>query len=161
MKKFMKEYGSYIIIIIVIMLIRTFIATPIKVNGSSMDKTLSHGEIMILDKISSFKRESIVVINKKLDGSYIIKRIIALPGEKISCINGEIFINGKKYNDKYAYSKTNDFDEVILGKDEYFVLGDNRAVSKDSRYLGPINKKYIDGVAKIVLYPPSKLGIVK
>ncbi len=161
MKKFIKENGIYIIIIILVILFRTFISTPVKVNGSSMDNTLSHGEIMILYKLGEVKRDSIVVINKKYEGSYIIKRVIALPEEKISCIGGEIFINGKKYNDKYAYGKTNDFDEVILKKDEYFVLGDNRKVSKDSRYLGPVNKKYIDGTTNFVLFPFNKMGIVK
>ena len=102
MKKFIKENGIYIIIIILVILFRTFISTPVKVNGSSMDNTLSHVEIMILYKLGEVKRDSIVVINKKYEGSYIIKRVIALPEEKISCIGGEIFINGKKYNDKWS-----------------------------------------------------------
>ena len=161
MKRIIKEYLPYLVIIIIVILIRTFLVTPIRVNGSSMDKTLSDGEIMILIKPVEIKREKIVVINKKFEGSNIIKRVIGMPGEKIKCEDGIIYINDKKYNDKYAYGETYDFEEVILKEDEYFVLGDNRLVSKDSRYLGPVNKKYIEGTTNIVIFPFKKIGKVK
>ena len=161
MKKFLKENLSFILIIIVVILIRSFIVTPVRVNGSSMSPTLEEKEVLLLYKLSSLEREDIVVISKEFEGASLIKRIIGLPNEKIKCINGTIFINGKKYDDKYGYGITSDFDEITLNSDEYFVMGDNRIVSKDSRMLGPIKEKYIEGTTKIVLYPFNKIGKIK
>ena len=151
MFKIIKEILSYVIIIVVVILIRTFIGTPVRVNGTSMVPTLKEGEVLYLNKLNkSFDQEDIVVIDKKVEGSPIIKRIIGEPNDKIKCINGVIFINDEKYEDNFGSGETSDFDEITLGDDEYFVLGDNRIVSKDSRVLGPIKKKYIEGTSKIV-----------
>ena len=161
MKKFIKEYGSYILIIIVVILIRTYLVTPVKVNGTSMEKTLSSNEVLILNKLDSLQREDIVVVNKGFYKTNLIKRIIALPGEKIKCVDGIIYINDEIYSDKYAYGITSDFDEFILKDDEYFLLGDNRLVSQDSRNLGPVKEKYIEGTCDIVLFPFNKIGKIK
>ena len=162
MFKIIKEILSYVIIIVVVILIRTFIGTPVRVNGTSMVPTLKEGEVLYLNKLNkSFDQEDIVVIDKKVEGSAIIKRIIGEPNDKIKCINGVIFINDEKYEDNFGSGETSDFDEITLGDDEYFVLGDNRIVSKDSRVLGPIKKKYIEGTTKIVLFLFSKIGKVK
>ena len=162
MFKIIKEILSYVIIIVVVILIRTFIGTPVRVNGTSMVPTLKEGEVLYLNKLDkSFDQEDIVVIDKKVEGSAIIKRIIGMPNDKIKCINGVIFINDEKYEDNFGSGETSDFDEITLGDDEYFVLGDNRIVSKDSRVLGPIKEKYIEGKTRVVLYPFSKIGKVK
>lgn len=162
MFKIIKEILSYVIIIVVVILIRTFIGTPVRVNGTSMVPTLKEGEVLYLNKLNkSFDQEDIVVIDKKVEGSAIIKRIIGMPNDKIKCINGVIFINDEKYEDNFGSGETSDFDEITLGDDEYFVLGDNRIVSKDSRVLGPIKEKYIEGKTRVVLYPFSKIGKVK
>ena len=156
MFKIIKEILSYVIIIVVVILIRTFIGTPVRVNGTSMVPTLKEGEVLYLNKLNkSFDQEDIVVIDKKVEGSAIIKRIIGMPNDKIKCINGVIFINDEKYEDNFGSGETSDFDEITLGDDEYFVLGDNRIVSKDSRILGPIKEKYIEGTTRVVLYPFS------
>ena len=160
MKKFLKEYLPYIVILILVILTRTFLITPVRVNGASMEKTLKNGEIMLLYKRASIKKEDIVVIDKSVEGSNIIKRVIAMPLEKIKCEDGIIYINNQKYDDKYAYGITGDFKEITLKKDEYFVLGDNRLVSEDSRYFGPVKRKNIMGRANIVLYPFNKIGKV-
>ena len=146
--KYLKEAMPYIIILMVVILIRTFIVTPIKVNGQSMYDTLNGSEIMILWRTKDIQRYDIVVADliengKKTDT--LIKRVYGLPGETISCEDGVIYINGKKIDDSYAYGKTDDFGSITLGSDEYFLLGDNRGVSLDSRIFGPINKKHIDG----------------
>lgn len=161
MKKFLKENLSFIIIIIIVILIRCFVVTPVRVNGSSMSPTLEEKDVLLLYKLSSLEREDIVVISKELEGASLIKRIIGLPNEKIKCINGTIFINGKKYDDKYGYGITSDFDEITLNSDEYFVMGDNRIVSKDSRMLGPIEENFIEGTTSIILYPFNKIGKIK
>lgn len=161
MKKFLKENLSFIIIIIIVILIRCFVVTPVRVNGSSMSPTLEEKDVLLLYKLSSLEREDIVVISEEFEGASLIKRIIGLPNEKIKCINGTIFINGKKYDDKYGYGITSDFDEITLNSDEYFVMGDNRIVSKDSRMLGPIKENFIEGTTSIILYPFNKIGKIK
>lgn len=160
MKKNIKEIISYIVIIIVVLLIRQYLYSPIRVNGSSMYPTLENKEIMILDKISLRKginRFDIVVV--KSEGNYIIKRVIGLPGETIMYENNKLYINGKHLEDNYALSDMEDFELVKLGEDEYFVMGDNRVNSKDSRIIGSVNKTQIIGKANLVIFPFSKAGI--
>ena len=153
---------SYVIIILVVVLVRTFIITPVRVVGSSMDKTLKEGEILLLEKIDKkYKRYDIVVI--KENNERIIKRIIGMPGESVKIVEGVIYINGEAIEDKYASSYTGDFsldkfDLDVIPEDSYFVLGDNRIVSKDSRLLGPINKKKIQGKAIYRIWPVNKFG---
>ena len=153
---------SYVIIILVVVLVRTFIITPVRVVGSSMDKTLKEGEILLLEKIDKkYKRYDIVVI--KENNERIIKRIIGMPGESVKIVEGVIYINGEAIEDKYASSYTGDFsldkfDLDVIPENSYFVLGDNRIVSKDSRLLGPINKKKIQGKAIYRIWPFNKFG---
>ena len=159
--KILKEIIPYVIVVIVVVLIRTFLVTPIRVNGSSMYPTLKDKEIMILNKIgktiNGIDRFDIVVLK---DDDYLIKRVIALPGEKISCQNGNIYINGKKLKDKYGSGLTSDFEPIEVPKNSYFVMGDNRENSKDSRYIGPINKKEIKGKTSFILFPFKNFGKV-
>lgn len=154
-----KELVPYVIILIVVVLIRTYLFTPILVSGSSMNPTLDGGEIMILNKIADVDRFDVVVVD--IGTEEIIKRVIALPGETISCENGIIYVNGKKQEEEYSMGITNDFDKVILEDDEYFVLGDNRQDSLDSEELGPMKKDQIKGTAKLVLFPFNKIGNIE
>ena len=157
--KIFKEYYSYLIIIVAVVLIRTFIVTPVIVNGSSMEPTLNSGQVMFLWKMGDIERFDIVVI--ELDGEKLIKRIIGLPGETISYMSEILYIDGEKLSDEYNDGSTYDFSEVTLGKNEYYVLGDNRGNSKDSRYFGPISPSEIKGTVNFVLFPFTKFGIVK
>ena len=161
-KKIIKENYSYILIIVVILLIRTYIVTPIRVNGTSMYPTLKQNEIMILNKIglkSGIDRFDIVVV--KTDNNRIIKRVIGLPGESVMYEDGKLYINGKYVEDSYSLSKTKDFDNIVLNEDEYFVLGDNREVSKDSRMIGPVKKEQILGKTRLVIFPFTKIRMEK
>lgn len=164
MKEKYKEILSYIIIIVVVLLIKHFIITPIKVNGDSMNNTLKDKDIMILDKISyrfqEIKRFDIVVIKKGND--YLIKRIIGMPGETVEYKNNKLYINGKNIDEKFIHEKTIDFImEEKIPDDCYFVVGDNRPVSNDSRYIGVINKKDILGKTSLIIFPFSRFGIKK
>ena len=160
--KYLKELYPYIIIIIVVVLIRTFIVTPIRVNGDSMVPTLESKEIMILKKYDkSFDRFDIVVVDKSVEGSNLIKRVIGLPNERIKCKDGKIYINGKKIDDVYAYGETEDFLEITLKDNEYFVMGDNREVSLDSRKFGAVFDYEFKGTTNLVIFPFSKAGKVK
>lgn len=158
MKKILKDLIPYIVILVVVVLIRTFIVTPIIVDGDSMSPTLTDGEMMLLNKLGSIERNDIVVINN--EEGYIIKRVIALPGESIECRDGVIYINDEKYDDNFA-SKTDDFVKQFLNDDEYFVMGDNRLVSMDSRIFGAVTKEEILGTTNFVIYPFNKFGKIK
>lgn len=162
----LKELIPYVVILIIVLVIRTFIFTPIKVNGESMVPTLDGGELMILIKYNKndIEREDIVVVTIEDSEGYkedLIKRVIALPGEKVSCEDGIIYINDRKREEKYGEGVTNDFEAVTLEEDEYFVLGDNREISLDSSEFGPIKKKQIKGKTSFVIYPFSKWGNVE
>ncbi len=158
--KSLKDLIPYIVIILVVVLIRSYLVTPVMVSGTSMYPTLKGKEIMILNKLDKeYVRFEVVVL--KTDHDDIIKRIIGLPGDTVSCEDGIIYINSRKIKDKYGYGITEDFEKVKLGKNEYFVLGDNRSNSLDSRYYGPFNINSIKGSTKFVLFPFTKMGNIE
>ena len=127
-----------------------------------MVPTLDGNEVMILKKYdTNYQRFDIVVVNKIVEGDNLIKRVIGLPGETIRYTDGKLYINNKVIKDKYAYGVTNDFREIELGEDEYFVMGDNRGISLDSRTFGIIKHDEIEGTVGVVIYPFDKIGKVK
>lgn len=155
-----KELIPYVIILVVVILIRTYLFTPIIVSGPSMQPTLDGGELMILNKIDNkYERFDVVVVD--IGSEDIIKRIIAMPGESISCEDGIIYVNGRRQDESYSKGITFNFDKVVLGDNEYFVLGDNRENSKDSRHIGPVKKDVIKGTTKLVLFPFNELGNIE
>lgn len=158
--KIVKELLPYVIIVVVVVLIRTFIITPVRVDGDSMKKTLNDGDILLLYKLGKVDRFDIVVLDEEYDDEVIIKRIIAFPGETVEIKNGTIYVNEEKIDDSYAYGETSDYEKITLGDDEYFILGDNRLISKDSRYFGPVKKDEIVGVVVFRLFPFNKIGTV-
>ena len=152
---------SYVIIIVVVLLIKEFIITPIRVNGDSMNETLMNNDIMLLDKISyrftDIKRFDIVVIKK--DKEYIIKRIIGLPGETVEFKDNKLYINGEYVKEDFKHGNTKDFKlEEKIPDNYYFVVGDNREVSYDSRIIGPIKRKNILGKSSLVIFPLNRIG---
>ncbi len=159
--KFLRELIPYIIVIVVVIFIRTFIVTPVKVNGTSMYPTLDGGEIMLLNKLGKIDRYDIVVLKIDAENDNLIKRIIGLPGETVEIKDNKVYINDKEFEDSFGYGITYNIDKVTLGDDEYFVLGDNRIVSLDSRVFGKIKKKDIKGTTNFIIYPFKKIGKVK
>ena len=161
-KKWLKENLLFTILLLIIIIIRIFFYSPIRVNGSSMYPTLQDKEFMILNKIGLQKginRFDIVVVES--NEKYIIKRVIGLPGESVMYSDNKLYINGKVIEDNYSKSETENFENVILKENEYFVMGDNREVSKDSRVIGPVNIKNIKGKTNLVIFPFNKIGIVE
>lgn len=161
-KKWLKENLLFTILLLIIIIIRIFFYSPIRVNGSSMYPTLQDKEFMILNKIGLQKginRFDIVVVES--NGKYIIKRVIGLPGESVMYSDNKLYINGKAIEDNYSKSETENFENIILKNNEYFVMGDNREVSKDSRVIGPVNIKNIKGKTNLVIFPFNKIGIVE
>lgn len=156
MKKIIKELYPYVIIILVVVLVRTFIITPVRVDGDSMRKNLNDGEILLLYKLAKIDRYDIVVIEDK-ENETIIKRVYGMPGDTVEIKNNKIYINDEIIEDEFNYGETSDVEKIQLEEDEYFVLGDNRLISKDSRALGPITKDEIKGVTIVRLFPFTKI----
>lgn len=160
--KWLKENIVFLIILTAIIITRIFFFSPIRVNGTSMYPTLQDKEFMILNKISlkqGINRFDIVVVQE--NNKHIIKRVIGLPGESVMYKDNKLYINGKVIEDNYSKTTTNDFDNVVLGENEYFVMGDNRIVSKDSRVIGPVNIKNIKGKTNLIIFPFNKIGTVE
>lgn len=157
--KLLKEIIPYAIIIILVITIRIFIVTPVRVDGDSMYPTLRNGEILLLEKYQkNYQRNDIVVV--KYQDEKIIKRIIGLPGDTIEYKSNVLYINEKAVNDLIP-NITDDFSKITLGINEYFVMGDNRRDSLDSRFIGPVNKKDIQGTTNIRIIPLNKIGKIK
>jgi len=155
----------YLVIILVVVIIRTFIATPIRVNGASMDPTLYNGETMVLNKLAMHLRgiDRFDIVVARTNDSYLIKRVIGLPGERIKYQDGILYINGVEVEDNFALSHTNDFPEVLIDNNEYFLMGDNRFISQDSRNpaIGNIHQNDIRGKTNIILFPFNRFGMVE
>ena len=158
--KIIKGLFPYIAIIIFIIIIRMYIITPVRVDGTSMHQTLNDVDILLLYKMAKYDRFDIVVLNEEYDDEIIIKRIIGLPGETIEIRDGEIYIDEVLMPEDYGYGETSDYDKVTLEDDEYFILGDNRLISKDSRYFGPVKKNDLMGEAVFRLWPFSGFGLI-
>lgn len=161
----MKENLVYIIIIIVIILVKCFVVTPVRVNGESMLPTLKENDIMILNKLAykskEIKRFDIVVI--KAHGELIIKRVIGLPGDKITYKDNQLYVNGKKVKENFTKNEHEQLDDYIIQGEvvpegKYFVVGDNRPKSLDSRSIGYIKKKNIKGKCNFTIFPFSRIG---
>lgn len=126
-----------------------------------MEKTLYNNDLVIVNKIalkSGIDRFDIVVIN--YNGDTIIKRVIGLPGEEVKYDNNVLYINGEKIETPIEFEYTTDF-KLTAKEEEYIVLGDNRNVSKDSRFIGPINIKNIKGKVNFLLFPFTRFGKVE
>ena len=158
-KNYIKEFLPYFMIILVVVLIKTFVVSPIRVNGTSMDPTLNDKDIMLLDEISyrfsDIERFDIVVV--KEEDEYLIKRVIGLPGETVEYKNDKLYIDGKYVKEDFKHKETFDF-STTLGKDEYFIMGDNRTNSTDSRVFGPISRDKIMGKTSLTILPISRFG---
>lgn len=176
MNKIIKELIPYLVIVVVVVIIRGYIVTPVIVRGDSMDDTLKNGEYLFLSKISysvhDIERFDIIVIKDK-DDDLIIKRVFGLPGDNIEYKDNKLYINEKMVEDEYGVGLTNDFDledicqingDYCVSKipdDMYLALGDNREISADSRVKGLFTRDQILGKATLRIWPLNKIEIVK
>ncbi|MGX7419500.1 signal peptidase I [Carnobacterium gallinarum] len=159
----------------VVFLLRTFVFSPVIVKGESMSPTLANSDRILLLKMEKVKRFSIVTFPAPdAPKQNYVKRVIGLPGDTISYKNDVLMINGKAYEEPYLDEfkaelpngglLTNDFTlqevtgDKVIPEGEYFVLGDNRQNSKDSRYIGYINEKDVQGVADYRIWPIKTFG---
>lgn len=178
----------FVVSAIVILLFVNFVAHPVRVDGRSMYPTLKDGEFGFTNVggvlLNGVKRGDIVVVTMEEKGqkTHWVKRVIGMPGDTISCVNDIVFINGKVLDetqyidpdyrqscvDQFGYfnkvpnadnTDVQDFEEMKLGDDEYYVIGDNRPYSKDSRYVGPVKKSQLFAKKMLVLLPISDIGV--
>jgi len=169
---FIKETLWYIFIaVIVVFPIRMWIAQPFVVNGGSMDSTFTDGEYLIVDELSyrfnEPQRGDVLIFKYPQDTSkFFIKRLIGLPGETITVKNDVVTITNTEHpqgvvlNEPYIHSESFLNRTMTLGADEYFVMGDNRGVSSDSRVWGPLPKRDVVGRPFIRLLPLSKIDFL-
>ena len=151
---------TFIIFIALIFIISRLFQIAL-VSGNSMYPNLHNGDNVLVERdclVKQYNRFDVVILDSQINGKYI-KRVIGLPGETVQIKDGNIYINGQLLtenygNERYIYNSGIAGNEIILADDEYFVLGDNRNHSCDSREIGPINKKQMIG--KIIWQPKHK-----
>lgn len=168
----LKKFGILIFEIVKVVLIslaiilpiRLFLVQPFYVEGASMEPNFYQNEYLIIDEISyrfnAEKRGEVIIFkNPKDTKAYFIKRVIGLPGETISIDNGKVFIDGEMLDEPYIEHFSSDVHAAVtLGDNEYFVMGDNRTNSLDSRQLGPIHEDYIIGRVWIRGWPIDRIN---
>lgn len=195
--KFLKEWGPFILFVLVLGLSRLFLWQPVKVDGHSMDPTLADGERLIVLDHTKINRFDIVVAKETEDGQTkeIVKRVIGMPGDMITYNDDTLYINGKEVDEKYLDEYKQAFDDdqlqdiyaynslfqelaekadafttdsdgnteftVKVPKGEYYLMGDDRIVSKDSREVGTFPKSSIVGEVKFRFWPLSKIGFIE
>ncbi len=158
-----------IIAAVIIIPIRTFVAQPFIVSGNSMFPTYHNGEYLIVNElvkyVGDYQRGDVVILRYPNDPSkYFIKRVIGLPGETVTIRDGVVSITSPSQttplvlNEPYVKNKKIDSSSRTLDNDEYFVMGDNRAQSSDSRIWGPVPRRLMNGEALLRLFPPSTIS---
>lgn len=173
----LRELGGWIVYILLIIgltyFIITFVGQRTRVSGSSMETTLQNGDNLIVDKISyrfrDPKRYDIIVFPYKYEeNTYYIKRIIGMPGETVQIKDGYVYIDGERllsdiYGNELIKDPQTAADPITLKENEYFVMGDNRNHSMDSRdpCVGVLTKEDLIGRAWVRIYPFDNIGVIR
>jgi signal peptidase I len=149
-------------------LIITFLYQPVRVEGTSMQPELRDQDRLFIDKFffrfEKITRGDVVVFHYPRDPqkSYI-KRVIGLPGDTVAIRQGRVFIDDKPIDEPYVphrYRDTRSMAELVVPPDEYFVMGDHRSISSDSRDFGPVDRDLIYGKATFIYWPADNMGVV-
>jgi len=172
--EFFKDFMWYIIVLVIIVLVLTFVVAFQTIAGNSMNPTLKDGEIVLVSKLSyrfsDIQRNQIIIFNS--NGKSYIKRVIGLPGEKVEYMDGVLYINDEPFKETYLDEKIETYNflfhdicdeekcpDGVIPADKYFVMGDNRPESTDSRdnKIGLIDKKFINGKVFFRVFPFGKI----
>ncbi len=167
----LRDLGFSVMIAVVLIV---FIYQPVKVEGTSMTPTLTDQERIFINKftyrfgLGSIERGDTVVFWYPQDTSKsYIKRVIGIPGDRVRVAGGRVWVNGRQLVEEYVPEENRDFtswregDEQVVPEDDYFVLGDHRNSSSDSRMWGWVPRANIYGKAVFVYWPPAKMGRVR
>ena len=150
-------------------LIITFLYQPVRVEGTSMLPRLEDSDRLFINKfvyhVSAIERGDVVVFRypRDTEKSYI-KRVIALPGDRLSIDRGRVILNGIPQVEAYVpeeYRDSKSYDEIVVPADSYFMMGDHRSISSDSREFGPVDRSLIYGKAVFVYWPTKDAGVVR
>jgi signal peptidase I len=150
-------------------LIITFVYQPVRVEGTSMQPELRDQDRLFINKFAyhfeSISRGDVVVFHYPRDPSKsYIKRIIALPGDTLRIDEGRVYVNDQRIDEPYVprrYRDTRSIPEIVIPPNEYFVMGDHRSISSDSRDFGPVARDLIYGKAAFVYWPADNMGVIK
>ena len=163
---------SFIVAFIIVGGVYFFLGRPFTVSGASMYPTLHNGDRMVLSKVGDIHRFDVVILKAPDENVEYIKRVIGMPGDTVEMKSGVLYINGKKVDQPFINTEAlakqtvfiDDFTlESLTGESKvpegkYFVLGDNRGVSKDSRMIGFIDRSAIEGKAVFTIWPFNRIG---
>ena len=163
---------SFIVAFIIVGGVYFFLGRPFTVSGASMYPTLHNGDRMVLSKVGDVHRFDVVILKAPDENVEYIKRVIGMPGDTVEMKSGVLYINGKKVDQPFINTEAlakqtvfiDDFTlESLTGESKvpegkYFVLGDNRGVSKDSRMIGFIDRSAIEGKAVFTIWPFGRIG---
>lgn len=152
----------------VFLIVYLLILRPHKIKGQSMHPNFPDGEYLLTEKVTYYSKDpqrgDVVVFKPPISDDEFIKRVIALPGETVSVSNGKVYVNGQELKEDYIKVYTsgggflNDGQEYTVPEGNYFVMGDNRPHSSDSRSWGPITKKSMSGKAWVIYFPFDLAG---
>jgi signal peptidase I len=150
-------------------LIITFLYQPVRVEGTSMLPRLEDRDRLFINKfvyrIAAIERGDVVVFRYPRDPekSYI-KRVIALPGDRLRIDRGQVWLNGRRQIEPYVpeeYQDSRSMAEIVVPEDSYFMMGDHRSISSDSREFGPVERSLVYGKAVFVYWPTRDAGVVR
>ncbi len=171
-KGWVREWTETLVVALALaLLIRTFAMQVFFIPSGSMEPTLDIGDRLIVNKLTFKFREparfDIIVFRFPYskpgeENRDFIKRVLGLPGETLQIKDGVVYINGKPLEEKHTMNRdTANFGPVVIPSDSYFVMGDNRPNSADSRYWGMLPKRYLIGPAVVRIWPLTRLGMLK
>jgi signal peptidase I len=175
------EYAVLAVVAVAVaLLIQAFLVKPYRIPSESMENTLLIGDRVLVDRVSwrfsEPKRGDITVFHPPFDGPVLIKRIIGMPGDEVSLSDGSVYINGLRLNEPYVRrvagrpERTDPFSNGLpwalvkpytVPPDSYFMMGDNRTDSGDSREFGPVSRGQLVGRAFGRYWPPARIGGVE
>ena len=153
------------VLLVFLVLAYVFVAEPMRVSSSSMSPTMLAGDQVLVDKVTYRFREprsgELVVFHPPVGGGLALKRVVALPGDRVGVRDGVLFVNGRRVRETYVDHESVDgtyFGPVTVPAGRIFVMGDHRENSEDSRAYGPVPEEDVLGRAVLVVWPPGRIG---